>query len=651
MKVLTSIRDRVSSSISTQLLFIVVPTTLILVGVGAWLVHGFVVDQIAKMTEAQMVSDVNTIEDVLQHEFMTNDTKMLQQMVFDIGIQHQAQVIRLLSRENVVLASSIPDEIGIRLNRMDPRCQACHTSDPGQQPLTRVRSLSNDQTNVVLVADQIENRIACQSCHNEDGPTLGEILVEIPAGPLENGHHYLDMWMVIGTLLISVLISGVSYNFISTKVAKPLRILAGPWTDENNIAGEDEVKSISRQFTTIEGNLQIREKELADQHRKIDTIFSLQYDIDNPPSIEKFFRQALSIVQEITGYHSITMRLYEERTDSFRLMVQMGMSPRMVKELEVIPASAGFHLEVVQTHQSAYTSDMSSDPRMTSDAPMQEGYRSLICIPLLAQDKLVGTMQIALKEEHIWQEDEVRWLTLIGRRTGTLIYQIQLAERLQHLAVLEERSRISQEIHDGIAQLIGSLRLWSDDALISFEEKDFDAAQKMVHKIEAAASDAYASLRDEMLGLRDTISPRKDLSSGLTEYLNRFQRQWGIRTELHVEGTAQQLRTLPITPTAEIQLLRILQEGLTNVRRHANASHIKVTISNNDGWLKVQIQDNGVGFNPESINEDRLGLRIMRERAASAGGTISISSIVNVGTEIEIQIPLQNSQNIQAGER
>jgi two-component system, NarL family, nitrate/nitrite sensor histidine kinase NarX len=650
MKALTSIRDRVNSSLSTQLLLIIVPTTFILVGMGAWLVHEFVVNQIARMTEAQMISKVNTIEDVLQHEFITNNQEMLQQMVFDIGVQQQAEVVRLLSRENIVLASSIPDEIGIRLNRQDPRCQACHTSDPGQKPVTRVQSFSNDQSNVVLVADQIENRIACQGCHIEDVPNLGVILVEIPAGTLEN-RHLLDMWMIIGTLLISVLISGVAFIFISTKVTKPLRIPSKSWIDENMIAGEDEVKSVSRRLKTIEGSLQIREKELADQHRKIDTIFSLQYDIDNPPSIEKFFRQALSIVQEVTGYRTITMRLYEERTDSFRLMVQMGMSPRMLKELESIPASAGFHVEVVQTHQSVYTSDMSSDPRMTSDAPIREGYRSLICIPLLAQDKLVGSMQIALKEEHTWKEDEVRWLTLIGRRIGMLIYQIQLAERLRNLAVLEERSRISQEIHDGIAQLIGSLRLWSDDALISFEERDFDAAQKRVRKIEAAASDAYASLRDEMLGLRDTVSPRKDLLAVLTEYLIRFQRQWGIRTELHLEGTAQQLRTLPITPTAEIQLLRILQEGLTNVRRHSNASNVKVTISNNEGWLKVLIQDNGVGFNPENINEDRLGLRIMRERAASAGGTISISSIVDVGTEIEIQIPLQNSHNIQAGER
>jgi len=421
--------------------------------------------------------------------------------------------------------------------------------------------------------------------------------------------------------------------------------------DTKPSTGLSEIKQLSEHFKFLSTDLSNKENKLSEEHKKIDTIFSLQYDMDNPPSVEKFFRQALGVIQEVTGYNTITMRSYEATTQTFRIMAQSGMSLKMVKDLETIHISQGFHAEVALDHWPAYTSDMLNDPRMTSTAPVSEGYKSLICIPLLAQNILVGTVQIAIKEIHLWGADEVRWLALLGRRIGLLVHQIQLTERLRDMAVLEERARISQEIHDGLAQLIGSMRLWSEEAIFSLEDNEIDVAKKSINKIELAARDAYASLRDEMLGLRETVFPNKDLSSVIAEYLNRFQRQWGLKTKFIIEDSARNNIPWPIAPSAEIQLLRIIQEGLTNIRRHANASTIFVTISSNNGSLQVQLRDDGIGFNIKNIPEDRLGLHIMRERIASIGGSIIVSSEIGVGTALEIDIPLRTSQNIQRGEQ
>jgi two-component system, NarL family, nitrate/nitrite sensor histidine kinase NarX len=649
MNLFNVVRNRINSHLSTQLLLIIVPTTFILVGLSAWLVHNFVFQKADEITELSLMDTTDTIEDVLQHSFMLNDSEMLQQLVFDIGIQRNANTIRLLNRDSVVLASSIPDETGIPLNRQDPACQNCHTPNSSELLMAEGKSFANSNRGVVWVANGIENRIACQECHKDDGEYLGLILAEFPAEPMRNWHSVFDTGLSFGALLVGIILSGVVYTSLSTKVVQPLKSLIPPSNTENPNLYENEIKHLSRHIRKMEADLGNWQKRLADQHRMIDTIFSLQYNIDEPPTIEKFFRRTLESVKKVTGYQAITMRLYDSRTQSFRVMAQSGMSPAMLRDLEIIPSDAGFHGEVIQSHMPAFTSKMSIDPRMTSAAPIQEGYESLVCIPMLALDELVGTIQIALKEEHFWDEDELRWLALIGRRIGLLIHQIQLTERLRDLAVLEERSRIAQEIHDGLAQLIGSLRLWSEEALISLEEGNPSAARKTLQKIESAARDAYASLRDEMLGLRETILPSKDLPAVVNEYLNRFQRQWGIHTQLHLQEKAQSLQAWPISPAAEIQLLRIIQEGMTNVRRHANASLILVTLSTTNGYLKVLIQDDGIGFDLEYIPEDRLGMRIMRERAASVGGTISISSNFGKGTELMINIPMRTSQNIQKG--
>jgi signal transduction histidine kinase len=342
--------------------------------------------------------------------------------------------------------------------------------------------------------------------------------------------------------------------------------------------------------------------------------------------------------------------MYEPNAQSFRIMAQSGMTPETLNDLQIVLAEKDFYAEIIQTHKPVFTSNKPHDPQMRSNAPVSAGHRSLACIPLLAQDILVGSMQLFTKEEYTWSENDRRWLGLIGRRIGLLIHQIQLSERLRDLAVLDERSRIAQEIHDGLSQLVGALRLWSEEALTSLKDHELDGVQKALEKIEGAASDAYASLRDEILGLRDIILPSKGLFAYFSEYLRRFQRQWSIRTELQVDECAEALDSLPIPQMAKIQLLRIFQEGLTNVRRHANSSWIMVALSCGDGWLILHILDDGAGFDLNNIPDDRLGLRIMRERAASVGGTIAITSQIGQGTQLEIKIPLRISQNPDTGQ-
>jgi nitrate/nitrite-specific signal transduction histidine kinase len=445
----------------------------------------------------------------------------------------------------------------------------------------------------------------------------------------------------VSALVLATLISGVIYWLISIQVVQPLKRLSNSLELEPSTEGENEIEKLSRHIQHMRVVLDKKDKELAAEHRKIDHLFSIQYDTDNPPSLENFFHQVLGIIQDITGFSAITLRLYEPHTQLFRIMAQTGMTPEMFKDLQFIPAQTGIHAEIIQTHKPVFISDISHDGRLSSSAPISAGYHSLACIPLLAQDVLVGSMQLVTKKEYLWSENDRRWLGLIGRRTGLIIHLIQLSEGLRDLAVLEERLHIAQEIHDGLSQLVGALCIWSDEALVCLKDHELEDTQKALEKIQDVARDAYTSLREEMLGLRDSIFPSKELSAFLSGYLDRFQRQWGIQTELQVDQCAEDLDTLPISPAAEIQLLRIFQESLTNVRRHANASRIIIALSCADGWLVVRILDDGAGFDPDNIPDDRLGLRIMRERAASVGGAIAISSQIGQGTQLDIKIPLR----------
>ena len=269
----------------------------------------------------------------------------------------------------------------------------------------------------------------------------------------------------------------------------------------------------------------------------------------------------------------------------------------------------------------------------------RQGMLSLLAVPLLRGRELRGLIGIMTRRPRRYSLEEVRLLTRLALQTIVAIENAQLYQQVQYVSILEERERIAREIHDGLAQLVGSIRIWADEAELSLGERNWKASRGAIKKVEEAARVAYASLREEMMGLRETLVPGEDIFPVLTEYLSRFQNHSGIQSRLQVKRLPGDNQPLALSPNVEIQLLRIVQEGLTNVHRHANAQHVLVDCIETAEMLFISIQDDGEGFIPGNVPEGHLGLRIMSERAASVGGQVSINSELGRGTRLEIEFP------------
>ena len=142
-------------------------------------------------------------------------------------------------------------------------------------------------------------------------------------------------------------------------------------------------------------------------------------------------------------------------------------------------------------------------------------------------------------------------------------------------------------------------------------------------------------MRENILSLRTTLADGVSVVSALQEYVTEFGLQTGKRTELiaEIDGNPQ------LSPLAEVQMVRIVQEALANVRKHAQAGYVQVKLSEYNGSLNITIADDGVGFQP--ANESRhFGLQTMNERAEIAGGSLTIKSIPGEGTEVGLRLPL-----------
>ncbi len=229
---------------------------------------------------------------------------------------------------------------------------------------------------------------------------------------------------------------------------------------------------------------------------------------------------------------------------------------------------------------------------------------------------------------------------------NTQLYREVLAKRrvMDHLmarvntAHEEERARIARELHDSVAQSLLKI-IYAAGFALDFIKEDPRLAVEEIEEVQQRAKDCLRELREIMANLRPTSLDILGLKETIMRYAEQFEEEYAISTVVDLKG----LESIP--PAAELPIFRILQEELTNVRKHSNAGTVRIKTEASGGDLILTVEDDGVGFDPETLEEEqergeRLGLIAMRERAELLGGQLNINSIPGMGTRITVRIPM-----------
>jgi signal transduction histidine kinase len=221
-------------------------------------------------------------------------------------------------------------------------------------------------------------------------------------------------------------------------------------------------------------------------------------------------------------------------------------------------------------------------------------------------------------------------------------------ERARRLAILEERDRIGREMHDGLAQVLGFVNTKAQAVREYLRTEQPAAAARHLEELIVAAREAYADAREAIAGLRVEGAAERPLAELLAEQIERFQRQSGLAAELKL---APEWTDAYLSATARVQLLRIVQEALTNTRKHAAAQHVTLSLTVENEQVHLCIADDGRGFHLSRLlspDFSRFGLRTMRERAQAVGGVFRIESLPGQGTRLSVHVPLHAAGEAEA---
>lgn len=262
----------------------------------------------------------------------------------------------------------------------------------------------------------------------------------------------------------------------------------------------------------------------------------------------------------------------------------------------------------------------------------------------------IGVLWIAKRGEELYSDTDIIWLECLADQVVIAIQHGLMTSQLQSISIVEERARIAREMHDGIAQILGYLNLQVQTLKSLLAQEKHQKLHIELEYMREAIKTANADVRENILSLRTTLANEKGLVSAVDEYLDEFS----IQTSINANFSNELPDDLNLSSIAEVQLVCILQEALTNVRKHALASNVIVVLSkkilDSDKHVFLKVTDNGVGFKLADSNTS-FGLKTMRERAQSIKGTFNINSTPGKGTSIECNFPCLKKGKIEQPRR
>jgi two-component system, NarL family, nitrate/nitrite sensor histidine kinase NarX len=268
--------------------------------------------------------------------------------------------------------------------------------------------------------------------------------------------------------------------------------------------------------------------------------------------------------------------------------------------------------------------------------------------PLRVGDQTLGALCVVRDGGQDFDADESRALTLLANSVAIAIVNARLIEagrrQAEQTAALAEREQLAAELHDNLAQMLGFLKIKIERVKDNLAQSEIEAAQRELDRMQRTTDEAYQQIRSMLTGLRQPPTT-DDLLEKISACVDDFQQAAGLSTELIIVNQS----ALALPRSMQTQVLLIVREALNNVRRHAQATQVRVQIDRVNDEARFSVEDNGQGFVPTSIDsENHLGVSIMRTRAERSSGYLTIDSAPNVGTKITAHFPLTATNIEQA---
>ncbi|MBI4336933.1 MAG: GAF domain-containing sensor histidine kinase [Chloroflexi bacterium] len=390
-------------------------------------------------------------------------------------------------------------------------------------------------------------------------------------------------------------------------------------------------------FRRIERRILRQNLELSRRTREMEALLKVGRAVEASLELDRVLPAALEAVLDATSAEAAEVWLVDKQQGAVLLRHHAGAARDAFMEVTRFGMGESYPGMVAQTGQPIMVHSLPNDPISQRPRVQAAGFQTLYAVPLRRSGSTIGVLGVAARSaQALTSQDELRLLELMAEHIATAVENAQLHEEVRTLATVAERERLAREMHDGLAQVLGYVNTKAQAVQELLKAGQVEAAVGQMEQLEAAARDTYDDVRETILAL-GANGRKRPLLQSLRDYVHRFEELSGLPTEMEAEGDLYQFN-----PSVEVQVLRIVQEALANVRKHAQATRASVLLYCGASGCRLVVEDNGRGFDPAHVTRGpwpHLGLQSMQERAAAIGARFTLDTAPGRGTRVILDLP------------
>jgi len=400
-----------------------------------------------------------------------------------------------------------------------------------------------------------------------------------------------------------------------------------------NLLGE-RLESLS---IDLQSEVEKQTNRIQQKTHSLEILYDVAANINAASDLEDLLTRFLHTLKDVVDARAGTVRMLTD-DGNMNLIASSGLDPEVVKQEQLVSVDRCLCGKAAQKGEVYALGNLDSCGQFAGRPFFEDKTIEMVAVPLRYRGQVLGVYNL-FTEHHglVDREDMKDLLTSIGHHLGMAIEKSRLDEEANLLSIMEERTRLANELHDSLAQSLASLKFQVrvlDELLHSGSEA---ALWQEMELIENSLDEAYTELRELIAHFRAPVDKR-GLLPAVEQAIERFRRNSGISAFLQIEWDG-----VDLPAEVEIQVLRIIQEALANIRKHSEANAVRVMLrAGDDNNYMILIEDDGTGIQSKVLDGkpgEHLGLKIMQERATRIGGDLKIESDTGEGTRIILSFP------------
>jgi two-component system nitrate/nitrite sensor histidine kinase NarX len=387
-------------------------------------------------------------------------------------------------------------------------------------------------------------------------------------------------------------------------------------------------------YSSLESRVQQKTAALADQNRELALLYDIAAFLQVPQPVEAICEGFLERINAYFEADGGSVRILEPIRGNLHMVVHKGISDTMVEAEHCLKVGDCLCGEAAVKRVSVIHNLHQMD-KTVQLLCHREGFATISVFHIYAREQHLGFFNMHFRAQKTFNKHEADLLATLGQLLGVAIENLRLAMREREMAISEERNMVAQGLHDSIAQGLTFLNIQVQLLEDSLQQGNIDEVIEIVPALQAGVKESYEDVRELLLNFRSRLA-EGDLVRSLETTVDKFRRQTGITAEFvaDVDGA-------PFPREQQLQILFIVQEALSNIRKHAVASRVEVSLADQKDFA-LTIRDNGIGFDVESLRqkgESHVGINIMRERAQRIRAAFDIASVPGAGTTVVLHLP------------